>query len=329
MRICIIGSSGHTNYVIDGIKVDKDCHIVGVAPGVVQESIVDFATKLELLGQHPQIFEDYRKMLDDLEPDIVAVASQFYVQAPITIEALKRGINVFVEKPVATTMKELENVKNAYKRSNVSLAAMFGIRYDPWFLTAWKLVQKGAIGRVRLMNAQKSYKLGSREDFFKKRDTYGGTIPWVGSHAIDWLHWFSGESFKDVYASHSSQYNHDHGELEISAMVHFNFSNQVMGAVNIDYLRPDTASSHGDDRIRIAGTEGVIEVRDEKVFLTNNEKDGVQKVDLEENKGIFVDFLRQVRGTGKCLISAEDSFYITEACLKARQSADENQVVYF
>ena len=116
MRICIIGSSGHTNYVIDGVNVDKDCHIVGVAPGTAQESIVDFATKLEVLGQHPQIFEDYRKMLDDLEPDIVAVASQFYLQASIIIEALKRDINVFVEKPVATTMKELESVKDAYNR---------------------------------------------------------------------------------------------------------------------------------------------------------------------------------------------------------------------
>ncbi len=329
MRICIIGSSGHTNYVIDGIKLDKDCHVVGIAPGTAQENIADLALTLELIGQQPQVFENYRRMLDDLKPEIVVVASQFNQQASITIEALKRDINVFVEKPVATKINELEDVKAAYKKSEVSLAAMFGIRYKPWFMTAWNLVQDGAVGRVRLINAQKSYRLGSRDDFFKERSTYGGTIPWVGSHAIDWLYWFSGERFKDVYAAHSSKYNGDHGELEVTGLIHFNLSNQVMGSVNIDYLRPDTAPSHGDDRIRIAGTKGIIEVRDEQVFLINQEKEGIQEVSLEENEGIFIDFLRQVRGEGKCIVSAEDSFYITEACLKARQSADENIVIKF
>jgi predicted dehydrogenase len=53
-------------------------------------------------------------------------------------------------------------------------------------------IKQGSIGKVRLMNSQKSYKLGSRSEFYKHRQTYGGTIPWVGSHAIDWMYWLSG-----------------------------------------------------------------------------------------------------------------------------------------
>src|SRR5690606_40743306 len=94
--------------------------------------------------------------------------------------------------------------------------------------------------------------------FFKTRKNYGGTIPWVGSHAIDWLHWFSGEEFQAVYATHSSLYNREHGDLEVSALCQFKFSNEVMGSVNIDYLRPQNAPSHDDDRIRVAGTQGEI-----------------------------------------------------------------------
>ena len=329
MNICIVGAAGHTNYVLDGLKVDDKSKIVGIGAGTVGESVNSLVKRVKKLDHEPEVFDDYITMFKDLKPDVVVAASQFHKQAAITLEALKRGLHVFVEKPVATTIEDLEKVRIAYQNSNVHLAAMFGIRYEPWFMTAWKLVQNGAIGKVRLMNAQKSYKLGSRADFYKQRDTYGGTIPWVGSHAIDWMHWFSGEQFKDIYASHSSKCNQGHGELELTALIHFNFTNEVMGAVNIDYLRPDTAPTHGDDRIRIAGTEGVIEVRDEKVFLINSEQDGLQEVDLEENNGIFADFLRQVRGEGECLVSAEDSLDITEACLKARKSADENKVVYF
>ncbi len=329
MDICIIGTAGHANYVLEGVRLDKDIRITGIAPGAEQENIKDLEAKISKLGQKPAVFTNFKEMLIKLKPDVVAIASQFYKQAFLTIEALKLGINVFVEKPLATKLEDLAVIKRVYENSNVSLAAMFGIRYKPWFMTAWKYVQQGVIGRVRLMNAQKSYKLGSRADFYKRRETYGGTIPWVGSHAIDWLYWFSGESFETVYAAHSRRCNREHGDLELTAQIHFNLTNEVLGGVNIDYLRPETALTHGDDRIRVVGTSGVIEVRNERVFLINNEQKGIQEIGLEENRGIFVDFLKQLRGEGKCLISAEDSFYITEVCLKARQSADENRVITF
>lgn len=327
MKICIIGSAGHTNYVLDGVRQDKDSRIVGIAAGAEGEEVDKLAEQIEELGEKPAVFDDYHEMIEQLEPDVVAIATHFYKQASITLEVLKRDINVFVEKPVATNLPELASVKRFYQQSNLHLAAMFGIRYKPWFLTAWKLVQQGAVGKVRLMNAQKSYKLGSRPEFYKKRETYGGTIPWVGSHAVDWLHWFSGERFETVYAAHSNQYNQGHGDLEVSALLHFRLTNGVMGSVNIDYLRPDTAGSHGDDRIRIVGDEGVIEVCNERVFLINSEKKGIQEIRLESSAGIFFDFLSQIRGKGKCLVSAEDSFYITEVCLKAREAADKNKLV--
>lgn len=330
MKICIIGSAGHTNYVLRGVRESNDIEIIGIAPGTNEENIGILEENIIKLGQRPELFNDYKEMLIKLKPDVVVVASYFYKHASITLEALKLNLNVFVEKPVATSLEDLKKVRKAYNTTtNVHLAAMFGIRYEPWFMTAWKLVKGGAIGKVRLMNAQKSYKLGSRADFFKNRETYGGTIPWVGSHAIDWLYWFSGERFKNVYAAHSSKYNRNHGDLELTGMVHFNFTNGVMGMVNIDYLRPATAPTHDDDRLRIAGTDGVVEVREGKVLLINDKKDAIQEVELEKNKGIFLDFLSQIKGEGKCLISAEDSFYITEVCLKARQSADENKLICF
>ncbi|MFE5319272.1 hypothetical protein ACFQ88_11245 [Paenibacillus sp. NPDC056579] len=43
----------------------------------------------------------------------------------------------------------------------------------------------------------------------------------------------------------------------------------------------------------------------------------------------FADFVRQINGEGRCLVSAEDSFYVTEACLRAFMSADEIRVVRF
>jgi len=268
-------------------------------------------------------------MLDEAKPDIAVVNCFFGHHAAVTMEVLKRGIHAFVEKPVATTFEDLNQLKEAYLRSGVHLAAMFGIRYSPHFITGWNLVKDGMVGEIRLMNAQKSYKLGQRSEFYKRRSTYGGTIPWVGSHAIDWLYWFSGKEFKSVFASHSAQHNREHGELEVSALCHFTFADEVFGSVSIDYLRPKQAPTHDDDRLRVVGTHGVLEIRDGKVYLINGDVEGVREVPLLPKQNIFVDFLKQVRGEGQCLDTAHDSFYVTEAFLKTRQSADEGKAIYF
>lgn len=329
MRICIIGSTGHYNLVFSGIKEEKNIQIVGVAPGSEGDRAERVLNKAVSLGYSPQYFEDYIKMLDELKPDIAVVSCYFGDHAKVTVEAIKRNIHVFVEKPVATTLKDLDRVKSAYNNANVHLATMFGLRYKPWFLTAHKVVKDGAIGDIRLMNAQKSYTLGIRGPHVKQRETYGGTIPWVGSHAIDWLYWFSGEKFQSVYASHSTRNNGEYESLETSAICQYKLSNDIFASVSMDYFRPENAPSESDDRIRIVGTKGIIEVRDRKVLLINDEKAGIQEVPLLEERHIFADFLNQIRGKGKCMVSAKESFYVTEACLRARQSADCEEVVFF
>jgi predicted dehydrogenase len=315
--------------VLKGLRGQKDAELVGIAPGSNDENVEGLYRTAIDYGYSPRKFESFIDMLDQLMPDIVAVACHFNDHASVTVEALNRGMHVFVEKPIATTLEDLEIVKAAYKKSDAHLAAMFGIRYTPWFLTAKKLLQEGSIGEIRLMNAQKSYRLGERSELYRKRETYGGTIPWVGSHAIDWMYALSGEQFLSVFASHSTRSNNGHGELEATGLCHFTFTNEVFGSVNIDYLRPKQAPNHADDRIRVAGTKGILEVHDNKVYLISEQADGIQEVPLLAEQESFVDFLQQVRGAGKCMVSAEQSFMVTEACLKARLSADEGRVVYF
>mgnify|MGYP001300056690 FL=1 len=327
MKVCIIGGSGHYRYALEGM--DPDMRLVGIAPGSEGESLEGLGKALANLNMEPPRYDDYITMLDREKPDIAVVNPHFCDNSKVAIDVLSRGIHAFVEKPVATELDDLEKLKEIYSKSDLHLAAMFGIRYAAHFRTAWEAVRQGRIGKVRLMTAQKSYRLGERSDFFKTRKTYGGTIPWVGSHAIDWLHWFSGEEFQAVYATHSSLYNREHGDLEVSALCQFKFSNEVMGSVNIDYLRPQNAPSHDDDRIRVAGTKGVIEVYQGKVYLINDEKQGIQKLELLPEGQIFKDFVGKIRGEGDCIVTAKDSFDVTEACLKARMSADTGKVIEF
>lgn len=327
MKVCIIGSTGHTGYVLRGLALRDDATLAGTAPGTPEEKMERLQKSADQYGLAPEMFGDYRLMLDAVNPDIVAVASHFNLHALIATEALERGMHVFVEKPVATTLDDLRMVKEAYRRSNTHLAAMFGSRCDAWYRTVRKLVMEGKIGDIRMMNAQKSYKLGKREELYWNRKTSGGTVPWVGSHAIDWMNDLCGEPFQSVYASHSSKDNHGHGDLEMTGLCHFKFGNEIFGSVSIDYLRPRQAPSHDDDRIRIAGTKGVLEVLHGNVLLINEDRAGVQEVPLLPARELFAEFMGQVSGDENCSVSAEQSFMVTEASLKARMSADTGRVI--
>lgn len=327
MKICMVGGIGHNGYVFNGVRASTGVEIVGVAPGPGEANADSLASQAERFDHTPKVFGDYSAMLNEQKPDIVTIACHYADHAGVAIDTIKRGHHLFVEKPMATTLADFDLLERAYADANVQLSCMLGLRYEPAFTTAWRAVDHGAIGEVRLMTAQKSYKLGTRPEWNHDRDRYGGTIPWVGSHAIDWLHWFSGARFERVFAAHSTLGNRGHGELEASALCHFTMSNEVFGGVNIDYLRPAKATSHGDDRIRVAGTTGVIEVSMGGARLIDER--GPQDLPLEPKREIFAEFIDQVQGTAMSLISAEDAFLTTRACLLARQSADEGRVVNF
>jgi len=229
---------------------------------------------------------------------------------------------VFSEKPLATSFEELEELRSAYESTDAELTAMFGSRYEPWFATASDLVQNGSIGTVRLLDARKSYKLGSREAFYRTRETYGGTIPWVGIHAIDWIHWVTNGDFESVYGRHSAQYNQGHGDLETSGVISFELEDDVLATVTVDYYRPETAPTHGDDRLRVVGTSGVVEVRDGEVYLIDEKDDGERRMPLGNGGSLFAEFLTQLQGGDPCRVTATDAFRVTEASLQAREAAD-------
>lgn len=329
MKVAIIGASGHASFILDGLSSQdvRQATLVGLAPASPGESVAKLAQACLGRGWRPALYDDYRLMLDQQQPDVVAVNPYFCDHEKIALELFARGIHAFVEKPLALSLQGLTRLREAHARAGVELGCMLNMRYEPAIHAAWQAVRAGAIGEVRLVQAQKSYKLGQRPDFYKRRATFGGLIPWVGSHAIDLIALFSGEQFLSVYAKQSCRGNQGNGELEVSASCLFEMTNGVIGLASIDYLRPASAPTHGDDRVRVVGVAGVMEVRDGKALLTDAQ--GLREQPLEAPRSIFADFLDQVRGTGPGLVSAEEAFVNTRSSLLAQQSADCSKVFSF
>lgn len=329
VKIVQIGASGHYEYVLPTAK-KYGFEITAFSAGSPDEDISRALRDIENIGMKPTIYDDWREMIEEENPDVAVINSYMGFNADMCIYALERGVHVFCEKPVATTLSDLLKLRRAYAAANdgkkTVLAGMFGISYTPHFETARRYIISGALGDIRLASAQKSYRLGVREPFYSSRELLGGMIPWVAIHGIDWIYSLCGFKFKSVTAAHSREFNGGNGDLEATALMLFEGDDGALASVSADYLRPKDAPTHDDDRLRVVGTKGILEVRGGKVYLIS---DGGERIieNVEPERALFEEFALEISGEGKCRVTAEETLDVTEIALIARQSADEGRKI--
>jgi len=311
--------------MLSGCKELDDCEFVAIC--------CDDEGKLEAfkksdLGQQSNAYTDYREMLDKEQLDICGVCNINNQRTQMLIDLADAGIHILSEKPLTTSLDDLAKVREAFDKSKSKLSMLLTMRFTPTYEAVHDLIADGAIGTVALATAQKSYKLGDRPQWQRDRETFGGTIPFVGIHALDLVRWCTGQEFVEGMAYHSNATHPEIREMEDNASVVVKLANGGTASARIDYCRPATAPTHGDDRIRVAGNEGVIEVVEcgTKVMLVNEPQE-LHEVQLPEPTSFFADFVASIKGECKHRISADDAFRMTEITLKLREAADEGRLV--
>ena len=307
MKICFIGACGHSKQAYKYLKTRADAAFVGMAPESEHEGLAaSFDPSIPFYG-------DWRAMLDEVCPDLAVVSPVFGHTGRVIIECARRGIDVFAEKPVAATLEELGEVEAAVRESGIRFCAMHYLRYAPAFYHGAKLVRSGAIGEVRMATAQKSYRYGTRPAWYHDSTLYGGTIPWVGIHAIDWIYHFTGKRFLAVSTRTVGR------DPEMAALCQFEMEDGLIAAMNLDFYRPKAAPTHGDDRIRCVGTRGVLEVRGGEILLINGE--GEQILRPTEAPELLEEFL-----DGGETIAPDEIFTLTRVAILARDAADRHEI---
>ena len=324
LKICVIGGCGHVGMVLEGIAASQGRQILCAYSGTEEDNINALHGMIQNEGLQAAYYADYHEMLEREQPDICVVDNVFYRHSEAAVYALSKGITTYCEKPLAVSLPELEKVRKAAESTGAMLWAMQTMRYDPAFYTAHHLIKQGAIGEPLMLNGQKSYRLGSRPGFYRKRETFGGSIPWVAIHSIDTVLSLVDNKVESVYATHSTKGNQGHGELEASGQILLHLSGGVHAGINFDYLRPAGAPTHGDDRIRVAGTEGVLEIREEKIYLID--KNGESRPEPERPPSIWEAFIDAHNGHPG-LITTESSIESTRIALLAREAADRDEIM--
>ncbi len=173
-RVAVIGETGRGNY---GHQIDTawltvpEAEVVAVAD-TNAEGRAQAARRLSV----DQTFADYRKMLDVVRPDIVAIGPRWIDQhRDMAVAAAERGVHIYIEKPFCRSPSEADEIVRTCEMSHVFLVVAHPTRYSPMTASVRRLVRDGAIGEVLELRARgKEDRRGGAEDL------------WVlGTHLLD------------------------------------------------------------------------------------------------------------------------------------------------
>ena len=326
----MIGTWGHGGSVLSALnQVPDEVEAVGFAKVFPEDNPQGLKEKFKI-SAHAPVFENSDCLLKEIRPQVVVVSTRLDQIAPLAMVAAKAGCHLICEKPLALRHEDLDALYAAVKNAGVQCAAILGNCAHPVLRAARQAVQDGLIGDIILCNARKSYKFGTDRPLrFGQRDFYGGTLPWIGMHALDFIESATGLRFAAVAAMQGNMSHPKYPDCEDHCALILRLSNGGHATMSLDFLRPHGAPSHGDDWLRVVGSRGVIEAyltRNTCTLITENQPP--VELPLPEPVNFFADLVRKLRDNPKSPSEATMSaFHLTRVCLCARDSADRQQFV--
>lgn len=324
VRVGLIGLVGHTSEAFAVARAHPSVEIVAYEASTDEDR--RRANRNRVLSS-AKAYDDYRKMLDAEALDAACICDENWRRVETVTACLERKIPTAAEKPMAIDFDGLQRVRETAERTRTPLTMLLPMRFTSPYLAMKQIVDEGTIGEPIQLSGQKSYRLGERADWMKRRESFGGTIPYIGCHLVDLLRFVSGRDMVETAAFHAHVGFPQAGEMENTASISYRLDNGGTADVRLDYLRPEAAPSHGDDRLRIAGADGVVEYQGGRVSLITDQEAPHEIVDMPPARRLFAEFLDSVYNGVDHSITQHDLFRVTEIVLRSRDAADTGRVV--
>jgi len=140
----------------------------------------------------PKICTDVREVLGEIDAAIIATPN--HTHHPIALECIRAGVHCLVEKPLAATVAEGEEIAAAAEQHRVVAAVGYSSRFIDAVELLGELIAAGSFGKIHRF----AYQFGTRggwnpaSSYILDRNAIGGGVTVVvGTHFIDWmLAWF-------------------------------------------------------------------------------------------------------------------------------------------
>ncbi len=278
-----------------------------------------------------KVYSDYIQMLGKEDIDVVAICTESGYHAKHAIDCLNKGKHVLVEKPMALSIKDADEMIRIAKEKSLKLGVSHQNRFNPPIQRLRRAIEEGRFGK--LINGTARI-LWTRDNNYYKQATWRGTKALDGGtlmnqciHNIDLLQWMMNSEIERVYCERGTFLRDI--EMEDFGAILIRFKNGAIGIVegsacvypkNLE----ETLSIFGEKGTVVIGGLAVNEI---KVWQFEDEKDNL---DLETSKEVAVDsvyghghiplykdFIDSINNDTEPLINGEEGKKAMEIVLRA------------
>jgi UDP-N-acetylglucosamine 3-dehydrogenase len=177
---------------------------------------------------HTTAYADDRELLDEARPDVVSVVVPTEFHHRVALAALEAGCHVLIEKPIATTEEEAQELIARADALGRKLMVGHIVRFDSAVRELKKRLDAGELGRVFEVRCRR---LGP----FPARVRDVGVVIDLATHDLDMIRYLTGQEVVRVYAETEKQIHSDYEDLLIGAV---RLADGTVGVLDVNWLTP-------------------------------------------------------------------------------------------
>lgn len=279
-----------------------------------------------------KIYTDYLEMLKNDEIDVVTIATESGYHAKHAIDCLNRDKHVLIEKPMALSISDIDNMIALAKKRNKKICVSHQNRFNPPIQKLRRAIEEGRFGKIINGTARI---LWTRDDSYYKqapwrgtKDLDGGTLMNQCIHNIDLLQWMIGSEVERIYAETDTFLRNI--EMEDFGAILIRFKNRAIGIVegsacvypkNLE----ETLSIFGEKGTVVIGGLALNEIKtwqfaDERDYDKKDYSTEINNVYGKGHISLYKDFIDAVNNDKESLVNGEEAKKAVEIILKAYEN---------
>ena len=199
-----------------------------------RNNIEDKILKFELSESNIRVYTDYRKMLEEEKPELVAIATESGKHAQIALDCLDYSCNLIIEKPIALSISDADAIIAKGKEKNVKVCACHQNRFNKSIQAIRQALEKERFGNLLYGTAHvrwnRNYAYYEKAAWRGTWEQDGGALMNQCIHNIDLLRWMMGDEIDTVFGM-TDRLNHPYIEAEDLGIALIKFSNGSYGII--------------------------------------------------------------------------------------------------
>ncbi|MCQ2445483.1 MAG: Gfo/Idh/MocA family oxidoreductase [Clostridia bacterium] len=263
-------------------------------------------------------FKTYEDLLSDPAVDIVAIGDYYAARGELAIAALRAGKHVLADKPLCSSRKEWETIREEREKSGLTVGIMLDLADNANFHAAAEAIREGTLGKINNIAFEGQHPLlyGTRPGWYFEKGKYGGVVNDIAIHGIDFVRTLTGSGVEEVIGARSwNFYAKEVPHFKDSAQFILKMASGAGLIADVSYSAPDTQgySLPAYWHFRVWGEKGMMEwsySSDGVTFYPAGENGGRKLSGLPPEKNYLDRFLAAVR-------TRDDAY--SEAMLRATE----------